>query len=154
TTTPAAKLDINGNIAIAGTPVIDANRNWVGNPTVPVGPGGAPINPLQVALLKWAPYAGVSFPVGSGPNGVAFDGASIWVTNNGSNNVTKLRASDGALQGTFNVGAKPVGVAFDGANIWVANLSSNSVTKLRASDGALQGTFSVGSNPSHVAFDG
>src|SRR5258705_3430288 len=57
------------------------------------------INPLQVALLKWAPYSGVTFHVGSGPTGVAFDGASIWVTNGGSNSVTKLRASDGANLG-------------------------------------------------------
>jgi len=154
TATPAAKLDVNGNIAVAGTPVIDANRNWVGNPTVPVGPGGAPINPLQVALLKWAPISGLSFPVGTAPYGVAFDGANVWVANIGTNNVTKLRASDGAVQGTFGVGSGPHGVAFDGTNIWVANFNSNSVTKLRASDGAVQGTFSVGTVPEGVAFDG
>ena len=154
TTSPAAKLDVNGNIAIAGTPVIDANRNRVGNPTVPVGPGGTPINPQQVALLKWAPHSGLSFPVGSAPYGVAFDGANIWIANNGSNTVTKLRVSDSAVQGTFSVGTNPRGVAFDGANIWVANYFSNNVTKLRASDGALQGTFSVGNNPSSVASDG
>ena len=91
--------------------------------------------------------------VGNGPRGVAFDGANIWVTNAGSNNVTKLRASDGALQGTFAVGTSPFGVAFDGANIWVAN-NSSTVTKLRASDGALQGTFAAGANPREVAFDG
>jgi DNA-binding beta-propeller fold protein YncE len=48
--------------------------------------------------------------------------------------VTKLRASDGVVLGTFPVGNAPAGIAFDGANIWVANLS-NSVTKLRASEG-------------------
>jgi hypothetical protein len=40
TITPAAKLDVNGNIAIAGAPVIDANGNWVGNPTGLTGPTG------------------------------------------------------------------------------------------------------------------
>jgi DNA-binding beta-propeller fold protein YncE len=52
---------------------------------------------------------------------VAFDGSSIWVANWNSNNVTKLRASDGAALGTFAVGANPLGVAFDGSSIWVAN---------------------------------
>ena len=66
-------------------------------PPPPRGPGRF----LQVALLKWAPNSGLSFPVGTYAYGVAFDGANIWVANNGSNNVTKLRASDGALQGTF-----------------------------------------------------
>ena len=67
---------------------------------------------------------------------------------------TRIRASDGALLGTFSVASNPFGVAFDGTNIWVANSNSDKVTKLRASDGAVLGTFSVGSGPREVAFDG
>jgi hypothetical protein len=44
--------------------------------------------------------------------------------------VSKLRASDGALLGTFAAGSQPIGVAFDGTNIWVANLASNNASKL------------------------
>jgi DNA-binding beta-propeller fold protein YncE len=44
--------------------------------------------------------------------------------------VTKLRARDGTILGTFGVGSGPRGVAFDGANIWVANHDSNTVSKL------------------------
>jgi DNA-binding beta-propeller fold protein YncE len=66
---------------------------------------------------------------------MAFDGANIWVSNNTSNNVTKLRASDGACVGgvpncTFSVGTQPASMAFDGANIWVSNSLSNTVSKL------------------------
>src|SRR6266540_3331135 len=89
--------------------------------------------------------------VGKGPEGVAFDGTSIWVANQFSNSVTKLRASDGAVLGTFAVGKRPIGVAFDGASIWVTNQFSNSVTKLRASDGAVLETFAVGRGPFGVA---
>jgi len=120
----------------------------------PAGPGGLAVNPLQVGLLKWAPYSGVSFQVGGQPFGVAFDGANIWVTNAGASFVTKLRASDGANLGNFSVGSASLGVAFDGANIWVANQGSNTVTKLRASDGANLGNFGVGNQPAGVAFDG
>src|SRR5271165_4200477 len=90
----------------------------------------AGVNYEKVALLKWyaANQTGTTFSVGTGPKGVAFDGANIWVTNSNSNNVTKLRAADGANLGTFNVGSIPIGVAFDGANIWVANENSNTVT--------------------------
>jgi hypothetical protein len=56
-----------------------------------------------------------TFPVGTSPFGVAFDGANIWVANAFSNNVSKLRASDGTLLGTFALGTEPSGVAFDGA---------------------------------------
>jgi len=31
-----------------------------------------------------------TYAVGIQPQGIAFDGANIWVTNNGSNTVTKL----------------------------------------------------------------
>jgi YVTN family beta-propeller protein len=68
--------------------------------------------------------------VGIAPFGLSFDGANIWVANNGSNTVTKVRTSSGAVLGTFSVGAAPRGVAFDGANVWVANFGSTTVSKL------------------------
>ena len=112
-------------------------------------------NLQQIAILKWfGAGKAASFSVGSSPFGVAFDGADVWVTNSSNNNVSKLRASDGATLGTFSVGSSPVGVAFDGADVWVTNNGSNNVSKLRASDRATLGTFSVGSTPFGVAFDG
>jgi len=58
-----------------------------------------------------------SFPAGREPTYLAFDGANIWVTNGSDGAVTKLRAADGALQGTFFVGSDPQWITFDGANI-------------------------------------
>ncbi len=83
-----------------------------------------------------------------------FDGANIWTSNCLTSNVTKLRAYDGAVLGTFAVGSNPSGIAFGGANVWVGNISSDSVTELRGSDGAVLGTLAVGSSPYDVAFDG
>jgi DNA-binding beta-propeller fold protein YncE len=57
-------------------------------------------------------------------------GGSIWVANFNGNSVSKLRASDGAPQGTFPVGSHPYGLAFDSNSIWVANSSSGTVSKL------------------------
>ncbi len=134
--------------------VIDVNGYY---DSTGVDTQGVTANPLQIALLKWYPASqGATFVAGTHPYGVAFDGASLWVANNASNNVTKLRASDGALLGTFGVGTGPESVAFDGANIWVGNQGDNSVTKLRASDGVCVGTcvFSVGSLPAGLVFDG
>ena len=53
--------------------------------------------------------------MGRAPTGIAFDGANIWTANFGSTTVTKLRASDGTVLGTFNTGANPTAVACDGA---------------------------------------
>ena len=125
----------------------------------PEGPEGPPgPNTLAIALLRWYNANEVaSFEVGNTPTNLAFDGANIWLTNLGSNTVTKLRASDGASLCTFSVG-RCGGVAFDGANIWVScgqpSQSPGFVAKLRASDGTILGKFPVGDLPQVVAFDG
>jgi hypothetical protein len=120
----------------------------------PIGVTTSTQNPLQVAILHWYDAnLTTQFTTGTAPNGVAFDGSSIWVANNGSNNVTKLRASDGAALGTFAAGTFPAGVVFDGTNIWVANNGSNNLTKMSTS-GTVLGTFAVGINPAGIAFDG
>ena len=61
----------------------------------------APVpNVDQLALLRWYGANTVStFPTGGGPNGIAFDGANIWVVGGPSNSVSKFRANDGALVG-------------------------------------------------------
>jgi DNA-binding beta-propeller fold protein YncE len=104
-------------------------------PSAPHAVDTVPLNPLQIALLKWSPNLATRIRVGTAPSRIAFDGANIWVTNNASDNVTKLRANDAAVEGTFGVGHFPDGIAFDGANIWVVNRGDNTVSKLRARDG-------------------
>ena len=72
-----------------------------------------------------------------------------------NNTVSKLRASDGALLGTFAVGDGPSGILFDGGgNIWVVNQHDDTVTKLQASDGTVEGTFPAGAGPVELCFDG
>src|SRR6476620_10590611 len=79
--------------------------------------------------------------VGFGPTSVVFDGTSVWCVNQESDNVTKILASNGTVQGTFNVGNTPLDAVFDGLSIWVPNWADDTVSQLRASDGALLGTF-------------
>ena len=84
----------------------------------------------------------------STPEGLAFDGANIWVANAYDDTVTKLRASDGALLGTFAVGDFPTDVLFDGANIWVISSTlDGTIAKLRPSDGALLGKRTLAIHP-------
>ncbi len=146
TNTPTEALEV------AGTVAADAFLGD-GSGLSGVSRVGSTVDLDNVAMLRWD-LLNRSFPVGDGPHAVAFDGANIWVPNVNSDNVTKLRASDGANLGTFPVGNFPFGVAFDGANIWVANNLDDNVTKLRASDGADLGTFPAGNSPTGVAFDG
>ncbi|HEY6229870.1 MAG TPA: IPT/TIG domain-containing protein, partial [Pyrinomonadaceae bacterium] len=128
-------------------------------PAGPAGPpGGASRNLSLLGLLRWDLLSPQTFATGSFPRGPTFDRENMWIVNAFSNNVTKLRVSDGACVGTctFAVGSFPQKSAFDGASVWVSNYFSNTLTKLRASDGACVGTctFPVGSNPFGLAFDG
>src|SRR5690242_9931575 len=88
-----------------------------------------------------------SFPAGNAPEGLAFDGNSVWAVNGLDSAVTKLRASDGSIEGVFSVGREPHYLVFDGANIWVANYEDGTVTKLRASDGIFLATYHAGVGP-------
>jgi len=67
--------------------------------------------------------------------------------------LVKLRASDGAVLGSFLVGGTgPYGVAFDGVHIWVAN--GNNLVQVRVSDGSVLHTFPTPGTSAGVAFDG
>jgi hypothetical protein len=103
--------------------------------------------------LRWD-LLGQRVAVGLFPIGVAFDGANIWTANANTSDLTKIRASDGSVLGTFPVGIGPLGIAFDGANIWVTNRVDNTVSKMRAGDGLVLGTFVGFSSPRGIAFDG
>jgi len=158
TATPGAPLEVAGTVKISSAghgltfPDGTTQTTAAGNPAA----GAAPVNRLQVALLKWFPayQSNTWFVVGDEPCGIAFDGTNLWVVDHSDNNVNKVLVSTGDVIGTYSVGKSPGYAAFDGANIWVTNYASNTVTKLAASTGAAVGTYAVGINPLGIAFDG
>jgi DNA-binding beta-propeller fold protein YncE len=70
-----------------------------------------------------------TFNVGTSPQFVVFDGANMWVENQGSNTITELSDCNGTLLGTFRTGNQPTGIAFDGANVWVSNTKDGTISK-------------------------
>lgn len=112
-------------MTIAGQDLTQLDSRYI-DPAQPARP-----SPLQIATMRWDQVGrSGKFTVGSLPVGLAFDGANIWTTNVGSNNVTKLRASDGAVFGSYPLSAAVIGMAFDGANIWAALFYSGQVAKI------------------------
>jgi hypothetical protein len=78
TTTPVAKLDVNGGIAINGSSVVDALGNWVGSPTGLQGPQG-PTGPTGATGATGA--AGATGPQGpQGPTGPAVHTSAVCVS--------------------------------------------------------------------------
>src|SRR3984893_3920579 len=113
---PAGPMGATGQTGAPGAPGAVGSQGPSG-PTGSKGDPGPPgppgIDRLQIATLHWyqANQSGSAFTVGTSPLGVAFDGSNVWIANNRSKSVTKLRASDGATLGTFALGTSPYGVA-------------------------------------------
>ena len=127
-------------------------------PQGPAGLSGNSVNPMQIALKKWyESYHSATFSIGGAAYNLVFDGQHIWaeMTQGSAIFAVKMRASDGAIVGTYPVGTgDAVGIAYDGACIWVANTNTNSVAKMRASDGVIVGNFPTGALPIGLTFDG
>jgi type II secretory pathway pseudopilin PulG len=75
--------------------------------------------------------AGIVYKTNFPTKNVCFDGTNIWISPIDSNIITKMRASDGLVLGTYQVGTHAEGLCFDGTNIGVANSGSDSVTKIQ-----------------------
>ena len=71
-----------------------------------------------------------TFPAGEAPVDIAFGGTSLWVTDENTDQVTRLRASNGTSLNTLPVGDYPQGIIFDGTSIWVVNGFSDTVSKI------------------------
>lgn len=76
-----------------------------------------------------------TFATGVDPEGVAFAGLNIWITNWGDNTVSKLRAVEGKTLGTFPAGTNPIDLAFDGANMWSTDYNGSLGLQLNLSGG-------------------
>jgi Repeat of unknown function (DUF6923)/S-layer homology domain len=95
----------------------------------------------------------------SQPNGILFDGADLWVTDNlpGARfGVLRKLDSSGAVVQNVTVGDNPFLPVFDGSNIWVPNLGGASVSVVRARDGMVLATLTGNglNSPKQAAFDG
>lgn len=63
-----------------------------------------------------------------GAAGIVFDGANLWVVNNGDDTVIKVSPGNGAVITTYGTGKGPFALVFDGAKIWVPNFAGNSLS--------------------------
>jgi hypothetical protein len=112
-------------------------------------------------LLELDPTGAIlqTVTVGTAPLFPAFDGTNIWVPNSGSNTITVVQASSGAVVGTISADAKnllnaPVAASFDGQRVLVSNATS--VTAFKAADLSFIANVptGAGSTPYGVCSDG
>ncbi|HWZ84211.1 MAG TPA: hypothetical protein VNW47_16405 [Terriglobales bacterium] len=124
----------------------DGTRIWVSEDRSLSQPGAV----WSVDVTTGRAFNGAD--VGVNPVAMAYDGANLWVVNQDSNTVTKVRGWDATVLGTFAVGTSPSAIAFDGTTMWVTSQGGNSITRLNLNGGKVAG-YKV-SSPTAIAFDG
>jgi hypothetical protein len=91
--------------------------------------------------------------LGSGPQGMAFDGLDIWTANTGGS-VSKIDPVGKTVLFTVSTGFSALfGIVYDGAHIWVTDRIAGTLLKLNSSAAILQ-TVAVGNGPAAPVFDG
>jgi hypothetical protein len=78
------------------------------------------------------------------PVALAVSGSDVFVADRGSNAVTEVNTTTGALVRVVRGGglSAPGGIAVGSGYVWVSDSASNAVTKINASTGAQVGTYS------------
>ncbi|HYN50277.1 MAG TPA: serine/threonine-protein kinase, partial [Thermoleophilaceae bacterium] len=80
-----------------------------------------------------APEVVATIPAGDGPDGIAVDGNTVWVSNSRGNTLTQLDTETNKPTGErVPVGENPDQVVAEGGVVWVANTDSGTVTRLDA----------------------
>ena len=97
----------------------------------------------------------VATTFGNFPQGIAFDGWRIWMTESlGSVSIVTPGASLPWTATTVTVGfTQPTGILFDGSSMWVTDKGPGTILKLDLNGAVLQ-TVTVGSGVEYPAFDG
>ena len=83
-------------------------------------------------VVKLRPSDGTvvdSFSTGAAPQGIAFVGKKLWVTNGFDDDISVLAASDGTLFRDIAVKRYPAGILFDGMSVWTCCLESDVLIK-------------------------
>ena len=111
-------------------------------------------------LLRLDSSGGIvqDIPVGLNPSYLTFDGTNLWVPNWGSNSVTVVRASSGAVLATLTGQGLygPSAAAFDGERVLVTNIYGKSVSLWKAADLSPAGytLMPPGASPHNACSDG
>jgi YVTN family beta-propeller protein len=106
---------------------------------------GAPANAVPTSVIA----------VGAFPFGIALspDGATAYVTNNGSGNVSEIDTATGIRTHTIIVGAGPYGVAVspNGSSVFVTNNDDNSVSVIDTATHLVTFTYTASTVPGGFA---
>ena len=115
-----------------------------------VSPSDEPVaEPADEPADDGPPEVVATIPAGNGPDGIAVDGTTVWVSNSAGNTLTRLDTdSNEPIGDPIPVGRNPDEVEAEDGIVWVANTDDGTVTRLEADPepGATE-TVPVGAGP-------
>lgn len=117
----------------------------------PPGVRSVPAN--SVALLRGDGGIGPVVAVGQSPSALVAAGGSLWVTNGGSDTVSRVDPAHGRVEQTVRVGSTPEGIAATPGSVWVANSGDGTVSRVSTATSTVVDTIQVGNLPTALASD-
>ncbi len=95
----------------------------------------------EVILLEYSIVSTLPSP-GPSPQGLAWDGTHLWVSDDSTDTIYKINPANGVVITSLSFpDANPKGLTWDGSNLWVAFGSSNTINKLNPENGEVKKTF-------------
>lgn len=145
TTTPQARLDIEGDLAIAGKTVIDGEGRFLG--------GTSEENVRRIAAGRWFEInrTGISLSLSS-PRDFVFDGKDFWVINGGTS-LSRIKTTEIDVDESIDIGLNGTEGIWDGAHFWVTD-GSGRLNKVRRRDGEILSELNLAADVGDLLFDG
>lgn len=98
------------------------------------------INKTDETVIGKYPVISEGFK-GAGPRALAYAQDSIWVTT--AYGLSKIKADNGELLGTYETGAGPIPLIVHDNNLWILNDADGTITKFTLPDGTTLKTYPV-----------
>ncbi len=137
---------VGGLLAASGVLSGDGESSSEDNGSPAAGESPAETTPKAVATI----------PAGNGPDGIAVDGNTVWVSNSVGDTLTRLDTKTNKQIGEpVPVGRNPDGVAVADGAVWVANTDDGTVNRVAAgAEPGVTATVPVESGPESLSIGG
>jgi hypothetical protein len=79
--------------------------------------------------VNWAELESIPTP-GPQPNGIAWDGSTLWIADDGEHRIYRLNLETKRIQFSFRFIGVPAGMAWDGKNLWQTDSANRKIDQI------------------------
>jgi len=113
-------------------------------------------NDVVYKISPVSPYTSTTITVGDAPNGLAYDGAAVWVANGGDSTITRIDVDTNSTVSVnaSTLGTTPTDLAFDGTKLWISFTGSDEIGYYDTANMVLSTNAISITDPGALVFDG